>query len=134
MRAPKLPKFSARTRAEHPYQWLWEPLEGEPSLVLAPMFGTRAAYLDGRLYLCFSARREPWRGLLVCTDRDRQASLRADFPSLVPHPVLPKWLYLAEADAAFERTAAALVALARRRDPRLGVAPKPGRRSRRRGP
>jgi hypothetical protein len=40
--------------------------------------------------------------------------------------VLPKWLYLAESADDFERVAERLVALARRRDPRIGVAPKPG--------
>jgi hypothetical protein len=89
------------------------------------MFGTRAAYLDGRLVLCFTARAEPWRGVLVATDRPHHAALRADWPELAPHPVLPKWLYLPESADGFERVAAALVQLVRRRDPRIGVVPAP---------
>ena len=108
----------------HRHEWLWQPLEGDPSFLLRPMFGTKAAYLGGRLVLCFSAADEPWRGVLVCTDRESQPSLRAEFPSLAPHPVLPKWLYLPESAADFEAAAARLVLLARRRDPRIGVAPK----------
>ena len=54
-----------------------------------------------------------------------QAALQADFPELTPHPILPKWLYLAESADSFERSAARLVALARRRDPRIGVVPRP---------
>lgn len=87
------------------------------------MFGAKAAYLDGKLMLCFIARNEPWRGVLVCTDRPRHPALRGEFPELVPHRVLPKWLYLPETSDAFERLAMRLVTLARQRDPRLGIAP-----------
>ena len=43
----------------------------------------------------------------------------------MPHPVLPKWLYLPESADGFERMAEKLVQLVRRRDPRIGVAPQP---------
>ncbi len=111
----------------HPYAWLWEPLEDAPSFVLRSMFGTRAAYVGGNLVLCFSAKTEPWRGVLVCTERAHHASLTRDLPELTPHPILPKWLYLPESVAGFERTAAQLVQLAARRDPRIGIIPKPRR-------
>ena len=119
-----------RAKKVHPYQWLWEPLEDDPTFLLRPMFSGKAAYLDGRLMLYFTAREEPWRGVLVCTFREHQASLRAEFPELTPHPVLPKWLYLPEAADRFESTAESLVALARRRDPRLGVSPQRRKRKR----
>lgn len=122
---PPQERTFGRVRPVHPYAWLWEPLESDPTFVLRPMFGTRAAYLDGRLQLCFSAQAEPWRGVLVCTDRERQESLRHDWPELMPHPVLPKWLYLPESADGFERVAEKLVQLVRRRDPRIGVAPQP---------
>ena len=85
------------------------------------MFGAKAAYLGGRMMLCFAAREDPWRGVLVCTDQARHAALTADFPELTPHPVLPKWLYLPESIGSFERMAVQLVRLARARDPRLGI-------------
>ena len=116
-----------RVRKPHRYEWLWEPLAPDATFMLRAMFGTRAAYIDGKLVLCFSAGKEPWRGVLVATERAHHASLMAEFPSLVPHEVLPKWLYLAESRDDFERSAERLVALARRRDPRIGVAPKSGR-------
>jgi len=116
----------------HPYQWLWEPLESDPTFLLRPMFGGRAAYLDGRLMLYFTAKEEPWRGVFVCTDRSRQPSLMAEYPDLTPHPILPKWLYLPESADSFERTAERLVAAARRCDPRLGVSPR-RRSNKRRG-
>lgn len=118
----------------HPYAWLWEPLEQEPTFVLRAMFGTKAAYLGGRLVLCFSARKEPWRGILVCTDREHHSSLATEFPALAPHPILPKWLYLPDDSDGFESTAERLVGLVRRRDPRIGIEPKreSARRTRRR--
>ena len=119
-----------RTRRVHPYQWLWEPLEDDPTFVLRPMFGGKAAYLDGKLMLYFTAGEEPWRGVLACTDRAHHPSLTAEHPELSPHPILPKWLYLPETADGFERVAERLVALAKRRDPRLGVSPRPKKRRR----
>lgn len=112
-------------RQPHRYAWLWEPLAADATFVLRAMFGTKAAYLDGKLMLCFTAGEEPWRGVLVCTSREHHPALLADFPELAPHPILPKWLYLPETADRFEAVAARLVTLARRRDPRLGVIPKP---------
>ena len=116
----------------HPFQWLWEPLEADPTFVLRPMFGGCAAYLDGRLMLYFTAKEEPWRGVLVCTERRHQESLGRDFAGLAPHPILPKWLYLPENADRFESQAERIVALAKRRDPRIGIDPpaRPRRRSR----
>ncbi len=126
MREPEV----GRIKRIHPYAWLWEPLEGDPAFVLKSMFGIKVVYLDGKIMLGFAAKEEPWRGLLVCTDRAHHPSLQAEFPALAPHPVLPKWLYLPETHDDFEKAAARLVALSRRRDPRIGVAPKPKRRQR----
>jgi hypothetical protein len=119
-----------KARKVHPHAWLWEPLEADATFLLRPMFGSRVVYLDGRLMLCFSPKAEPWRGVLVCTEREHQASLIADFPSLAPHPILPKWLYLPESADDFERVAERLVVLAGERDTRIGVAPKPRKRKR----
>ena len=85
-----------RTRRVHPYQWLWEPLEDDPTFVLRSMFSGKATYFGGKLMLYFTAGEEPWRGVLVCTDRVHHVSLLAEFPELAPHPILPKWLYLPE--------------------------------------
>lgn len=124
------PPRDSLVRRPHPYAWLWEPLESDATFVLRSMFGAKSVYLDGKIVLCFSAGEEPWRGVLVCTDTGRHAALQVDFPELTPHPILPKWLYLPERHDRFEPVAASLVRLARRRDPRLGVVPKP-RRTRR---
>ena len=112
-------------RRVHPHAWLWEPLESDASFVLGAMFGTKVVYLDGKLVLCFASRAEPWRGVLVCMEREHHASLISQFPSLFPHPILPKWLYLPESQDGFERVAERLVALAGERDPRIGIVARP---------
>jgi len=99
--------LTGRTRKVHLYQWLWEPLETDPTFLLRPMFGGKAAYLGGKLVLYFSANEEPWRGVLVCTERLYHPSLLAEFSALVRHPILSKWLYLSEGADSFERTASA---------------------------
>ena len=124
------PEFlrSVKVRSVHPYQWLWESLEGSAGFVLKPMFGGKALYVDGKLALYFAAKKEPWRGVCVCTDRVYHESLMTDFPELKPHAILPKWLYLSEGSDRFETLAERLVKLAAKRDPRLGVAPKSRKR------
>ena len=115
--------FPAKTA--HPYAWLWEPLEGDASFVLRSMFGGKAVYVEGQCqFVCF-AKHDPWCGMLVCTDRQSQASLIKEFPSLSPHPVVTKWLYLPERADDFESAAQRLVALVGRRDGRIGVESSP---------
>ena len=118
VQARKLPR-------EHPLEWLAEPVQGDPTFVLKSWFGGRSIMLHGKHQLFLSTQGEPWQGVLVCTFHEHQPSLRAEFPSLQPHPILGKWLYLPETAETFERDARRLVQLARRGDPRLGVAPSP---------
>ncbi|MBC7367784.1 MAG: hypothetical protein H7343_13400 [Undibacterium sp.] len=125
---PRESKFG-QPKPLHPYAWLWEPLEPDPSFVLRAMFGTKAVYLDGKLLFCFSAKTAPWRGILLCTSREYQPSLLAEFPALAQHPILAKWLYLPETADPFERVGERLVTLAKLRDPRIGVVPPSRRRS-----
>lgn len=119
--------YATRVRVVHPHAWIWEPLEADPRFLLRAMFGCKAAYLDGKMMLCFAAKDEPWRGVLVCTAREQHASLMQTLPALTPHPVLSKWLYLPEARGDFETVAGRIVELVRRRDPRIGVLPSPHR-------
>ncbi|HSI07913.1 MAG TPA: hypothetical protein VK985_04935 [Rariglobus sp.] len=119
---------SVRPRAvkpEHPLQWLAEPISGEPSFVLKSWFGGRTIMLNGRHHLFLTTQGEPWQGVLVCTFHEHQESLRAEFPALVKHPILGKWLYLSESAETFERDAKRLVQLVKARDPRLGILPAP---------
>lgn len=112
-------------KAEHPLQWLAEPLLAEPSFVFKSWFGGRTIMLHGHHHLFLTTQGEPWQGVLVCTFHEHHDSLRADFPSLRPHPVLGKWLYLPESGDTFEADARRLVQRVKARDPRLGIPPSP---------
>jgi hypothetical protein len=63
-------------------------------------------------------------------ERDQQAAVMADLPSLAPHPVLPKWLYLPESADLFEKDAQWLVKRIRARDLRIGIVPPDAKRKR----
>ncbi|WP_447920355.1 hypothetical protein [Achromobacter aegrifaciens] len=126
---PFAPPPKQRTIRLNSLLWILDPLERDASYLRRKMFGCDAAYLDGLLYLVVADREDPWNGLMVCTSRERQEALIAEFPGLRPHPVLPKWLYLPQSDEDFETIAVRMAALALARDPRMGVAPRP--RSRR---
>jgi hypothetical protein len=112
-----------KAKRQHPLQWILEPLEAEPSFFQKHMFGCQAAYLHGRLFLVLAAKQEPWDGLLVCTSHDFHAELMGEYPGLQPHPVLPKWLYLAQSSSEFEETAQQLVLQVLKNDMRMGVEP-----------
>jgi hypothetical protein len=114
-----------KSKPEHPLQWLTEPLTEEPTFQLKAWFGGRTLTLHGRHHLVLTTQGEPWQGVLVCTSHEHHASLLADFPALVRHPILGKWLYLSEAVETFERDARRLVQCVRAHDPRLGILPSP---------
>lgn len=88
------------------------------------MFGALAGYFNGLLVLVLCDNEEPWRGVLVPTERASHAALIAEFPVLASHSVLGKWLYLPESAASFERDAQKIVERIRRLDPRIGVVPE----------
>jgi hypothetical protein len=108
--------------------WIFEAFERDPTFIRKRMFGSDAAYIDGRLCLVAADREKPWSGLLVGTSQERHAALIDEMPALRPHPVLGKWLYVRQDNPAFEAIAQRLTALVLARDPRIGVEPKPRRR------
>ena len=120
-----------KRKRQHPFQWLLEPAESEPSFFQKPMFGCQAIYLFGRLVLHLSADTEkPWNGVLVCRSREHHPPPLDDYVALRPHPVLGKWLYLAQAQDGFEETAQQLVEQMFKNDPRIGVEPRTRKRKR----
>jgi hypothetical protein len=110
-------------RRQFLYRFLLEPLLEDPSAVEKPMFGCLAVYAHERLKVVLAEGDAPWNGLLVPTEHEFHAALRSEFPELVAHPVLKKWLYLREDQDCFERVAGALVNGMVRDDARFGVVP-----------
>ena len=109
--------------------WIFEALEDDPRFVLTRLFNMYAAYLDGKLYLAVADGKEPWNGLMICASRERHVAILSQYPQLVSHQVLGKWLYLSRSHPEFEGIATELAMRARARDPRFGVEPQ-SRRSR----
>ncbi len=118
-------EYGTRRFKPHPLAWVVEPLMDDPSYLEKPMFGCRGCYCHGRLTLVLASRRvSPWRGLLIPTEKAYHESLLKEFPELVVHPVLGKWLYLPEEVEGFEELASKLVDRIARNDPRIGVVPQ----------
>ena len=117
------PEFHAKKM--HPLEWLLEPIEGDETYLRKKLFGSEAAYLNGKLMLAITDGEEPWNGLLVATSREDHPSLLAEWKQLKVHPVLGKWLYLSQNNPSFETTAMAIVKSVRHGDERIGVVPKP---------
>lgn len=118
--AKKKPKHQA-------LRWILEPLLDQPSYLERPMFGCLAGYLHGRLVLVLASGAEPWKGVLIPTERQFHQAIQDQFSAVVQHPVLKKWLYLSESSEDFESVAADIVEAVLRNDPRFGV--EPGARS-----
>lgn len=110
----------------HPYQWIVEPLVDKPGYIQKSMFGSQGCYYEGRLVLVLAAKKEePWNGILVPTEREHHESIVKEFPMLVPHSVLPKWLYLSEERDEFAKISVKIVENILNGDPRIGVLPAP---------
>lgn len=115
---------SKKKSKPNPLLWTVEPLQDEPSYVDRAWFGCRAVYLHGLMVLVLCSGEEPWNGLLIPTDHRFHASIMKDFRYVVQHPVLKKWLYLAEASEGFESEAVDIVERIRMWDQRIGIEPK----------
>jgi hypothetical protein len=113
-------------RYEH--EWIFEPFATHRTFFTKRMFGGLAAYLFDRQMLVLveptKTGRWKWHGVLVCTDHQHHASLRAEFPALAPHRVLKKWLFIDSAHEDFESTMEGVAARIARDDRRFGVVPR----------
>ncbi len=105
--------------------WLVESLTDDPTFLGKKMFGCEAIYLHGLLSLVLADSAEPWNGLLVPTERQNHNALIKKYPSLSPHPVLGKWLYVSAENDNFEKQAAALVSEINEGSQLIGVLPSP---------
>ena len=117
-------------------EWILEPFEGHATFFTKRMFGGLAAYLFDRQMLVLveptKTGRWRWHGVLICTDHERQPSIRAEFPALAPHDVLRKWLFVDSTHADFEHTMDGVARHMARNDPRFGISLRTVRRDGRR--
>ncbi len=117
--------------------WAFEAFQDDPSFISKKMFGGLSAYVHGRIVmvLCESPGDRLWRGktysfdiwngILIPTEREFHSALIKEFPSLINHPVLSKWLYLPMTTSDFEEVAEKVAHLITKDDERFGVVPKP---------
>lgn len=112
-------------------EWIFQAFEDHPSFFTKRMFGGLAAYLFGRQMMVLveptKTGRWKWHGVLICTERGHQPAIIEEFPQLVSHDVLKKWLYIDSRDEEFESTMERLAEAVARDDPRFGIHPQPGR-------
>jgi len=117
-------------RFEH--EWILEAFDGHPTFHTKGMFGGLAVFLFERQMLVLveptKSGRWNWHGVLICTDREHQPSLCEDFPSLAPHDVLAKWLFIDSAHDDFESTMERVARAVASNDPRIGVYSKSKRK------
>jgi hypothetical protein len=116
------------------HEWIVEPFVEHPTFFTKSMFGGLAVYLFERQMLLLveptKSGRWNWHGVLVCTDFKHHASIRGEFPLLMPHEFLRKWLFIDSAQDDFESTMEAVAKRIASNDPRFGIypkSPKPGR-------
>ena len=107
--------------------WAFENFESEPSFAKKGMFGGLAVYLHGRMvmFLFEDPTDRDWNGICYPTMREYHESLLREFPDLVNHSVLPKWLYLPMTAENFETVVNEISELIRRDDARFGIYPRP---------
>jgi hypothetical protein len=110
------------------HEWIFEPFVEHRTFFTKRMFGGLAAYLFERLMLLLveptKSGRWNWHGVLVCTNRAHHASIQAEFPALMPHEVLQKWLFIDSTHEDFESTMEAVAKQVISNDPRFGILPR----------
>jgi hypothetical protein len=110
------------------HEWILDAFAEHPTFFIKGMFGGLAAYLFERQMLLLveptKSGRWNWHGVLVCTDYEHHASIQAEFPALMPHEVLRKWLFIDSTHEDFESTMEAVAKHAASNDPRFGILPK----------
>lgn len=112
----------SRSRKETPCEWLIEPLRSRDDFSVRRTFGTWSFYLGEKNVLLYIPPHDAdGEGILIPTSPEHHASLREDFPELVPHDFLKKWLSLSALEENYETTAEKIVGLILKGDPRVGV-------------
>ncbi len=106
--------------------WAFESFSTEPGFATKRMFGGLAVYLHGRMvmFIFEDANDQTWNGICFPTMREHHESILHEFPDLVNHAVLPKWLYLPMLAENFESAVGEIAERIMQDDPRFGIYPK----------
>lgn len=122
-----------KEKKQFTYSWAFEDFQSHPTFFEKRMFGGLSAYLHGRLVMVLvedpgdrsyrgkTYRFDIWNGIMFPTEKAHHESLMKEFPDLMPHPVLGKWLYLGAPSENFETTARELASRILQDDRRLGI-------------
>jgi hypothetical protein len=114
-------------------EWIFQVFEDHPSFFTKRMFGGLAVYLFGRMMMVLveptRTGRWKWHGVLICTEHAQQPAIIQEFPELVPHDILKKWLYIDSRREDFEPIMERVAKAIARGDQRFGIRPNPRRRS-----
>ena len=116
--------------------WVYEAFDDDPTFMTKRMFGGLAIYVHGKMVMVLvedPGNREwkgetfdydIWSGILFPTDREFHADILKDFPSLVSHPILGKWLYLPMSDESFEGLVDQIAERIAKKDSLFGIIPQ----------
>jgi uncharacterized protein YbaR (Trm112 family) len=109
------------------HEWIFEPFADHPTFFTKGMFGGLAAYLFERQMVVLveptKSGRWNWHGVLVCTDFKHHTSIQHEFPSLMPHEYLRKWLFIDSTRDDFEATMQGVAKRIASNDARFGILP-----------
>ena len=123
-------------KKEFTLTWALEPFDQHVSFYTKRMFGGLAVYVHGRMVIVltespgerdYRGKRydmDLWDGILLPVERQVHPSLMKEFPSLLSHPVLSKWLYLPQTADDFEDAAMEIAQGIAQNDLRFGILPK----------
>lgn len=101
-----------------------------------PMFGGYGYYIDKLMVLALFESSgdytyqnkkynfEIWNGCLFPADKENHSSILKQFPFLINHPILPKWLYLPTQTENFEEYVEEILKQIKRKNKLFGVIPK----------
>ena len=108
-------------------EWIFQAFEDHPSYFTKRMFGGLAAYVFGRMMMILvqptKTGRWKWHGVLICTEHVQRLAIMEEFPALVPHEILKKWLYIDSRHEDFEPTMERVARVIARDDQRFGIRP-----------
>ena len=122
-----------KTKKKFSLEWAFEPFQDDDSFFSKRMFGGLSAYVRGKIVMVLTespgdrtwrGKKYPfdiWNGILFPVERENHQEIMKDFPTLISHPVLGKWLYLPMSAEDFESTTEQIAKQIARNDPRFGV-------------